>query len=346
MIDIATHVRIFDQDPADDLVTKRAAAVKDLGARLVKGARRVDAVLKSANELALAIDSTAKLPEALGGETVAAIKKTAIAFVAEGQELQIVVCSLLGALQGLDSATPGDGNLRVSDLLAIGLWSSLSFQLPRTEPKLEALRAQLLGKAREVVHLSAHRARRRTQVRNFAFAAPNPVDAAKLKEAFDEATSATIDALRSNAALDREEIDLLWWALGDWSTMLNRQFSAASSTGCAIASGIEVGRMLRRLPTDAFRHLALRNVKQVQTLTLVELLAELGDDRGLLIAPYLNDPSVLNAGAVFPLLSAMVHGKAEGAAASIKRPLSEWTERALLEASVLQLASQLPKASL
>jgi hypothetical protein len=29
--------------------------------------------------------------------------------------------------------------------------------------------------------------------------------------------------LRSNAAVDREEIDLLWWVLSDWSSLLGRE---------------------------------------------------------------------------------------------------------------------------
>jgi hypothetical protein len=44
MADVATHVRIFDAAPTDDLVTKRTTVVKDLAAKLIKD-NNVDALL-------------------------------------------------------------------------------------------------------------------------------------------------------------------------------------------------------------------------------------------------------------------------------------------------------------
>ena len=55
----------------------------------------------------------------------------------------------LAALQLLDAAPSSTANLLARDVLAIGLWSALSFQKPRSERRLEALRVGLLQKARE-----------------------------------------------------------------------------------------------------------------------------------------------------------------------------------------------------
>jgi hypothetical protein len=53
MADVATHVRIFDPDPSDDLVTKRTAVVKDLAAKLVND-RDIDALIAVADGIAKA----------------------------------------------------------------------------------------------------------------------------------------------------------------------------------------------------------------------------------------------------------------------------------------------------
>jgi hypothetical protein len=127
MISIANHVRIFDSQPADDLVVKRTAAIKLLEATYGKG-RAVPATLQSANDIAHAVDAKGCFTRELAAEIEAAIRKSADAFVGEGEELQMLVCAMLAALQVLDGAPGSTSVLTSTDVFAIGLWSALSFQ--------------------------------------------------------------------------------------------------------------------------------------------------------------------------------------------------------------------------
>ena len=134
MTDIATHVRIFDPDPGDDLVVKRAAAIKDLASRYSKGGRQVAAILQTANDIAAALEANDKVSDAMSKEVEDAIRKGgAEAFVAAGQDLQVKVCAALAALQLLDAVAPVAGDLSTGVVLAVGLWSALSFQAPLNE---------------------------------------------------------------------------------------------------------------------------------------------------------------------------------------------------------------------
>ncbi|HXO71605.1 MAG TPA: GTPase-associated system all-helical protein GASH [Bradyrhizobium sp.] len=344
MIDVAAHVRIFNADPGDDLVTKRAAAVRDLSARYIKN-RQVGPIFQLANDLALAADSKgAHVSDAMSKEVEAAVRKGgADAFVAEGQGLQVTVCGLMAALQSLESVSPTTGDVTTQLVMAVGLWAALGFQAPRREPKLEALRVELLNTARDFVLKSATSSRDRTKVPDLNVVAAKELDAAIIAQSATNGIRPVVNALRTNAALDREEIDLLWWVLGDWSELLDRRYSAASETvSTAIASGIEAGSMLRRMPGDAHRNLVLRHVKGSKSFTLAEVIEELGEDRARVAAPYASDVIVASCPGVFPLLSALNTGSSSHAKLKAKRSLIEWSERALLEASALHVCAQLP----
>src|SRR5208282_3106954 len=141
MVDIATHVRIFEMAPTDDLVEKRTAAVKELAIRFSQR-ETVPKILQLANDLSVGIARKGKIPDALAAEIGAAIKEQSVAFVLSGQEIQVLACALMGALQVLEAAKPSSGSWSKHDVLAAGLWSALSFQPALSEPKLEALRTE------------------------------------------------------------------------------------------------------------------------------------------------------------------------------------------------------------
>lgn len=343
MTDIATHVRIFDADPEDDLVAKRAAAIKDLATRHLKS-REVRLIFQTGNDLALAVETKTKVPEALRDEVEAAVRDAgAEAFVASEQPLQVTVCGLLGALHALEGARPASGEVTTSTVLAVGLWSALSFQTPRAEPKLEALRAELMKIAREHVIACATSSRVRLNVPDPNIPVAEPFDAGAVAKSVTTGLKSVLGALRSNAAIDREEIDLLWWVLGDWSDILERRFSGRpDSIATALASGIEVGRMLRRMPGDAHRNLTLRQINSAASLSLAEVLSGLGNEREPMAALYSGNTMVTSCPAVFPLLTALTTGSAVHAKNKSKRKVSEWAERALLESAALHVTSLPP----
>jgi hypothetical protein len=139
----------------------------------------------------------------------------------------------------------------------------------------------------------------------------------------------------------------LWWALSDWSSLLGRRFSdeKARAAAAAVASGIEAGRMIRRAPAEAHRHLVLRNVTVGKEMTLVELLTAIGGDRTAL-APTEAETYISNCPSVFPLSSVLRNGSASDPSAKIKRPLGDWAARALLESSIAHLCSNVTGVSI
>jgi hypothetical protein len=344
MTDIATHVRIFDSDPADDLVVKRAAAIKELASRYRKG-RPVAAILQAANDIAAAVEARGKVSDTMSKEVESAVRNGgADAFVAAGKDLEVKVCALLAALEVLESAPPTTGDVDSATVLGIGLWLGLSFQAPVTEPKLEKLRTDLLEVAHQHVVRSATSSRQRLKVPDLnVAAAAEPFDAANVAKSVNSGVRAAFNALRTNAAVDREEIDLLWWVLNDWSTLLDRRYSeVTNSITAAVSSGIEAGQMLRRLPGDAHRNLVLRHVRQGESSSLGDVVTSLGDDRILLAKAFANQPVIAACPAVFPLLGTLISGSATHHRSKQKRPVSEWAARALLETAANHVTALLP----
>ena len=345
MTDIATYVRIFDPDPDDDLVVKRTAAIKDLASRYGKG-RRVPAIFQTANDIVAAVEAKGKVSDAMSKEVEFSVRKGgADAFVAAGQGLQVKVCALLAALELLKFAAPTTGDVNTATILGIGLWSGLSFQAPLTEPKLEELRAELMEVAHQYVIRSATSSRQRVKVPDLDVAAAEPFDAANVAKSANNGVRTAFNALRTNAAVDREEIDLLWWVLSDWTTLLDQRYSGVTnSVTAALSSGIEAGQMLRRFPADAHRNLVLRHVKLGAPINLADMIGSLGDDRILLANAFPDQTVIAACPAIFPLLAAVTSGSATHTRAKHTRPVSEWAARALLETAALHVTSLLPVA--
>jgi GTPase-associated system helical domain len=352
MTHIATHIRIFASDPSDDLVTKRTEAI-GLIANAMGAQRNLNELLRYANDFAVAVQQNGSLSASLTGMIEGAIRKSSTAFVAEGHELEMLVCGLSGALQALTGAAPiRNGATSIPDVLSFGLWSALSFQKPRGEAKLEQLRNELMQAAQQHCERAASEGRKRVEVPDPEFKKatkkkeddPEPAfDADAVNQGLQPFRTALAD-LRANAAIDREEIDLLWWVLSDWSALLRRRFSTEKGTVAAVASGLEVGRMIRRTPAEAHHHLVLRNVMAGKDLSLQELLTAIGGDRAAL-APTESQTYISHCPAVFPLSSALTTGSAHDALGKVKRPIGDWADRALLESAIAHICSNLPSVS-
>jgi len=340
MTEIASHIRIFADAPDDDFVTKRETAIKELSGKFSKARKGVPVYIRTANDLARALESNGTLSSEIATEISAAIGKEAKSFVADGHELEMKVIGTLAAIAAIDGAKPSAGILTTVDLLAVCFWSALSFQKPLAEAKLEAIRAELMTKARNLIQKSASASRRREEVNNFDCPAPKDVTADAIKASVDKAAKDSVAALRANAALDREEIDFLWWSLSDWSAALQQRYSAPTHReAAAIASGLEAGSMLRRMPAEAHKQLVLRTVLNDEKLTLLDLLETLKPRLPELRNAVPDDEVVAQCPHVFPLIAALRLGKAENnAKVRVKRTLSEWASRALLEAAILRLA--------
>jgi hypothetical protein len=352
MTHIATHIRIFNVNPSDELVEKRTAAVGEI-AKIMGAQRNVDELLRYGNDLAIAVQQGGSLSQSLTGMIEGAIRNSSTAFVANNDtKLEMLVCALAGATQVLAKATPTqNGSTSIADVLSYGLWSALSFQKPRTEAKLESLRSELMEAAQRQCMRAANEGRKRVQVADPEFKhtakkedkTPAEIDAEAINQGL-QPFRAAIANLRANAAIDREEIDLLWWVMSDWSTLLRRRFSTENGAVAAVASGIEAGRLVRRIPAEAHRHLVQRNVPASKDLSLQDLVNAIGDDRAALV-PTEGQTYISQCPVVFPLSSALTTGSANDAKAKIRRSISDWADRALLESAIAHMCSNLPIVS-
>lgn len=351
MTHIATHIRIFAADPSDDLVTKRTTAIGEI-AKAMAAQRNINELMGYGNDLAVAVQQGGSLSPSLTGLIEGAIRKSSTAFVAEGNALEMLVCGMSAAMQVLAGATPTrNGSTSIPDGLSYGLWSALSFQKPRTEAKLEHLRSELMQAAQQQCMRAASEGRKRVEVADPEFKhvakkednTPADLDESAINQGLQPFRNAMSD-LRANAALDREEIDLLWWVLSDWSTLLRRRFSSEKGVVAAVASGLEAGRLIRRIPAEAHRHLVQRNVAAGKDLSLQELVGSIGEDRPALV-PTDNEAYISRCPAVFPLSSALITGSALDAKAKIKRTIGDWADRALLESAIAHICSNVPIVS-
>ena len=80
-------------------------------------------------------------------------------------------------------------------------------------------------------------------------------------------------------------------------------------------------------------------------MNLPELLAAVGEDRSALATAFEAKGRISQCPAVFPLANALLTGIAEDANAMVKRPIEDWSARALLETSISHLTSNIPSVA-
>lgn len=325
MLDIAPHVRIFEASPTDDFVVKRQAAIKEIAGKFTKP-NTVERLLSVANAVVLASNVGGKLPPDIGNEVVTSITKVSPSFVAEGHDLELSTCAMLAVITAiLDGAK--SGMLTNTDYLAVGIWSGMSWQPGSRNGGFEKLRKILLDLSRDHVLKAAAEARVRAQP-------AKPVDLAddnaNLGPVVYNLRSA-INTLVANAAVDREEIDLLWWSISGWSDLLGIKYADAKPHTAAVALGLDAAKRLRRMPVELHKALVLRRVPQGESVTLTQLAKNLGEDRSILGERFGTAKLITDNTQVFPLLNLLASGSAKGTGkASLS--MSDLASRALLEA--------------
>lgn len=335
---MAKYVRIFWPDPKDEDVGRRNAAVTALQA-WISAFQDTWSAIRLASALA---DSVAdgKARDVFANQVEKAIVDAgSAAFVREQHDLEIIVVALVTALELVRRDTEGS-DWTAADALAAGLWSALSFQAPVAEEPLELLRQELLVAARDRTMLIAERARRRVPVPEIGpLTIPeNQPTGTRANNAYRKATEPLVKALRENAELDREELEILWWKTEDWSESLDAPLSDAAPLVRATIAGLEGASKLRRLPASGHRNVVLRGVPAEPSVTLAALLTELNGQRAAL-AKSIDAERVGKSSTVFPLLAAISTGEAACSGAEIERTARDWGARALLEGAILQVAT-------
>ena len=333
-MDIAKCVQIFKLEPDDDFVTKRKSAIENLRAQFLKN-KPISKLMAIGSGVCQVFRESLAMPDTLATQVETAIKKYSPSFVRDDRDLEMGVCAAMAVVLSFNynsSKKVRDG-LLASDVLAVALWSAASFLPPCNAPKLEKFRLFAVEAARDRILKIGFKTRDRHNVPDLGSFDDEEITC----EDFKQATAPTVDALRINAALDREEIDLLWWVLNGRSEILGQQLLSLSPAACAVTTGVEIGALMRTLPTQSHRNLVLQGLDKDEKVSLPSLLAVLGKDRLVIAASFKDESLIEDAPLVFPLLSAIRSGEGTGLDADLPRSLSEWGARALLERAVLRI---------
>lgn len=334
MDSLPVHMRITSLTPTNDDVDARRAAIGELSAAWGK-TTDIGKILSKAEMIAHSLGGDGQPHEDLGLEVQEALQKHASAFLYTESPLDVGVCAGVAFLMILGAPPGADGWTNV-DVYSNALWSILSFQPTLTEDKREKLRREVLDLAQQRSRSAADKARERINVPEMGDLTVTIGEGAKATTTFKKATGATIEALRRNAALDREELDFLWWVQLNRSRLLKRPIGAMAEPLRLITTGIEAASHLRRLPADLHYDLVLRTIDEDPELDLKELIKVIGDDRMLLTAA-INVSRAASHPSVFPLLHALATGEVDSSGTGTKRKVSTWAGRALLEAGLSRM---------
>ena len=334
MDSIPVHMRITGLTPSNEDVDSRRAAVSEL-AKIWGKINDPNKIVAKAAEIAESLGGDGTPAPTLGAEVQSAVQKHASAFLYSERPLEVGVCAGMAAMSMM-TPEPGNHGWAILDVYSNALWSALAFQPPLEDGKRENLRREVLDRACQRSLDSANKARERDAV-------PDPLDLTvafgeddKATTNFKKAVAGTVGSLRRNAALDREELDFLWWAQLGRSRLLNRPLAGIVEATRLIASGIEGAGHLRRLPADVHRDLVLRTVNEDSELDLRELIGVIGEDRQVLGGQFAGGPAVAHP-SVFPLLHALATGEISGGGAIAKRKTSTWGSRSLMEAGLIRM---------
>lgn len=339
MQNIANHMRVSGVTVTNEDVNSRRTAATSLSGKWAKETT-VSKILTKAVEVVESLGGDGMPSAPLGIEVQAAIQKKSAAFLYEESPLEVGVCAGMAVVSIMNGQPNGSG-WTVADIYAAALWCALSFQPVLENGRRERLREEVLCTATDWAWASAEKARERHDVPD-PLALKVTLDEESIATSnFEEALSHTVESLRRNAALDREELDFLWWAQLNRSRLLDRQLSALNEPTRILAAGIEAASMLRRLPCQVHREIVLRTLEEDPELNLEELLEALGENRALLGEPFSEGlPSTYPV--LFPLLNALATGEIEKSGASVKRRVSEWGGRVLLEVGFSRMISHGP----
>jgi len=270
-------------------------------------------------------------PASLSAEVEKAVQKRASAFLSSESPLEVGICAGGAGMSVITQDSAANG-WTTAVVYSNALWLALSFQPSLSQDKREQLRRDVLDRAVEASLKSANACRARVAVPDVSELSIEIAEA-KASANLKKVIGGTIDALRRNAALDREELDFLWWSQTGRSRVLNRRLVDIAEPTRLVAMGIEAVAQLRRLPADVHREIVLRTIDADPELDLIELLEAIGPDRAALAARTPRT-AVDAAPSVYPLLSALAGGNANIPGADVKRAVSDWAGRALLEAAM------------
>jgi GTPase-associated system helical domain len=79
-------------------------------------------------------------------------------------------------------------------------------------------------------------------------------------KALSDSVRGPVDSARGDIVRLAEEVDMLWWYIGDWHELLDKPRTETTAGLTMVVSGIELGAMVRQLPGPYGAHGILRRI--------------------------------------------------------------------------------------
>ncbi|WP_234086912.1 GTPase-associated system all-helical protein GASH [Azonexus sp. R2A61] len=336
MNDVASLVRIFNPSPDDDYVDKRTKAIADLAEKF-RASRVPKKFWEYADGIATAL-STGTMPDALAEMVESSIKEFSSSFTRNDNELQMLVCALAAAYNVLSECKPSSNGYTSAEIFTVTLLSALSGPMTVLAPKLEECKNALIEAADAAVAAAADKQRERKAVPDFDVALEEGEATSELAKKINAALNKVLQPLRSNAILDREELNLLWWAIGDWSTIGNSRISSMSTAQALLLSSFETANRLRRIPATAHVYVALAKIRANEEVGFSELRNAAFEYRTQLEEHDKKFVEALKYPRAFPLLCGLFDN-VDTPFSEQQLPAIEWAKRLMVEIGTVRLTN-------
>lgn len=319
-------VRIYEQNPSDDFVVKREAAMVAV-ANKIAATTAVDELFGYADSLSAGLGKT-KLSGSLADVCIAELVLASPSFVAEGNDTQIYVCALGACLRVLADVRPSDLGRTAKEIFSAAVHAGLSLPHASSNAKVDQVLQEILRLSAAAFRVTGESSRARKDVPELTVTFDGTESAAQASDKVVAAAKPLISALRNNAALDREELELLWFCLGDHSAVLDAKLSSQKAPVGLVASALETTKLLRRLPSASHVNMALRNVAAGKAKTLKALVSETEAHRKQ-FSDYFGENIASAFPSIVPVTSAILGYSQPGDTEA--REMSEWGRRLILE---------------
>lgn len=322
MNNLSEHFLILDPIPNERADVRWEQVIHKLARILLTTSR--DQAYETANSLTRSIHHGHPLPAPLGAKFDVSLRRSIPDLKIADTEYISRVGGMIAILAVLNNTRLGEVNAATRDGMAVALWSSLEFQRPLFEPRIEYLRERIITSARHAALKMASRIRARS-----------PSSARYSSETARD----TIDALRHNSRLDLEENAILRWILANRSDIFRTPFTdIESSELVAITRCLELGNSLQQFPTYQHYQFITQNISGESSISLQCLVNTMGHDSILLANSYRDSTVLTQCPLIFPFLRALM-GKMLPDEAEVERPLIDWCGRALLEVAAVRHAA-------
>lgn len=158
--------------------------------------------------------------------------------------------------------------------------------------------------------------------------------------ALRDAAATAIAALESNAQLDREELQALWWVFGQYSTTMNKPFAALNGKTAGLVAGFELSQIVAGPATVGMAALAARNARAAANSAINDSMSEIDAQAWSQCIDASEQPLIAGRGAVFPFLTTAATDGHKTPASSLVRSTTaadEIASQVFSERSLLRL---------